>query len=202
MPFGFSGQPLQPTAQRMQQSRGGAPGSFRDQRTQVGYEVNKLRGQLPKRNERENRINDLYDQSLADPIATAGKFEKGFGDAAAAWAAPQQREFANTITGVAGNVAARFGGNASSEEQRQVGKASDDFTRNLSEQIAQLAPQAFQAGQQYTDALGGASRDANERSDRIRQMILEGVLGIHDKQKTNVFGQALGAAGAVAGAVL
>lgn len=201
MPFGFTGTP-QPTAQRMQQSRGGAPGSFRDQRTQVGYEVNKLRGQLPKRNARENRINDLYDQSLADPIGTADKFKQGFSDYATAWAAPQQREFRDTISGVAGNVAARFGGNASSEEQRQVNAAGDRFSGNLTEGIARLAPEAFQAGAQYTQALGGASEDANARSDRIRALIMEGVLGIRDKQKTNVFGQIVGAVGGAAGALL
>lgn len=209
MPYGFGGAP---TAQRMQQNRSpfgfmgggnnGPKGISGSQSGQTKYTLKGFRQQLPGRDARTQRLTDLYDQNLANPTGAADQFSGYFQKAAEGFAAPALRDFRDSVQGVAGNVASRFGGNASSEEQRQVGQASDSFSRNLTESLSRLAPEALQAGQQYTQMLGDASGGAQDRADRIRQMILEGVLGIRDKPKSNTFGQIVGTGLGVAGALL
>jgi hypothetical protein len=110
---------------------------------------------------------DLYGSALADPAAAGHKFQGFFDEAARGITAPAMRDFTNTLSGVQANTAARFGGNASSEESRQTYNTSDLFSRNLAEALARLAPQAAQLGQNYTSELGGAARGATSELDDL-----------------------------------
>lgn len=142
-----------------------------------------------------------YDAALANPTGTADLFSKYYQSAANALAAPAMRDFTNTLSGVTGNVAARFGGNASSEESRQAYNTADLFSRNLSESIAGLAPQAAAAGMAYTNMLGQATQQYASNRDRLASLILGGLT--YQPAKQPGAGSAIGGAlGGIAGAVL
>lgn len=103
-------------------------------------------------------LDDLYKKALKNPAAPGQAYQGFFNEAAQGYAAPAMRDFAKTLSGVQANTAARFGGNASTEESRQEYNTSDLFSRNLSEALARLAPQAAQLGLQYTRELGQGKR--------------------------------------------
>lgn len=133
---------------------------------------------LPQEQERTTRMGErqgAYDQALSDPTGTANLFRSYFDEAAQGIAAPAMRDFGNTLASVQGNTAARFGGNASSLEQKNVYNTSDLFSRNLSEALARLAPQAAGMGLQYTGMLGQAAGEASGERDRLSQLILSGI---------------------------
>lgn len=177
----------------------GLPGGFRGAQEGLGRYVNTRLS--PEQYGAEGRAGTLagrYDSALADPRGQAGLFQSFYGDAANALAAPAMRDFRNTLAEVQGNTAARFGGNASSEESRNIYNTSDLFSRNLAEQIAGLAPQAVNAGMNYTSQLGQAAGNAADERDRLSQMILSGIGGYGAaKKKTNLGGILGGIAGAV-----
>lgn len=122
------------------------------------------------RSERTSGLYGLYGSALADPAAQGRKFSGFFDQAAQGIAAPAMRDFTNQLAGVQASTAARFGGNASTEEQRNVYNTSDLFSRNLSEALARLAPQAAQMGQNYTSELGGAARGSEQGLDQLLAM--------------------------------
>jgi hypothetical protein len=122
------------------------------------------------RAQRTGDLYSLYGSALADPAAQGRKFSGFFDEAAHGIAAPAMRDFGNQLAGVQASTAARFGGNASTEEQRNVYNTSDLFSRNLSEALARLAPQAAQMGQNYTSELGGAARGSENSLDELLSM--------------------------------
>lgn len=173
----------------------GLPGSFRGTQPAAGqFNAAYL---LPQEEEATLRAHDLagrYDTALADPTHAAGLFSSFYDNAAQGFAAPAMRDFGNTLSGVQANTAARFGGNASSEEGRNVYNTSDLFSRNLSESLARLAPQAVSQGLEYTGQLGQASTGAANERDQLNQQILSGVsMYGAKKKKGSLFGTALGA---------
>lgn len=159
------------------------------------------RNLLSQEEERQGRMQDrqgAYDRALDDPTGTANLFRSYFDEAARGIAAPAMRDFGNTLAGVQGNTAARFGGNASSLEQKNVYNTSDLFSRNLSDALARLAPQAAGMGLNYTNMLGGAAGEASSERDRLTQLILSGIGQYAQPQKRG--GNLLGAlAGGVGG---
>lgn len=156
------------------------------------------------RRDRSGRLNELYDAALEDPTATADMYGDYFQQAAEGYAAPQQREFQNTVGRTAANVAGRFGGNASSIELSAVNRAGDDFSRNLTEGLARLAPEQVAAGQRYTDQLGGAAGEAGAQYDRSLMMLMEALQFRREgeKRKSGLLGAVGGIAGGVAGSFL
>ncbi len=153
---------------------------------------------LVGRTQREQGLSGLYDNALANPTGTADLFGKYFQQAAQGYAAPLMRDFTGALSGVAGNVARRFGGNASSEENRAAGRASDLFSRNLSESLAQLAPQQAQAGMEYTGLLGQGQQAAAGQSDILKELLL-GSLGQTQGQGQGLnIGSILGSIGGTA----
>lgn len=186
----------------------GLPGSFRG--TQQGAGAFNAAYLIPQEEDATLRAHDLagrYDTELADPTHAAGLFSSFYDKAAQGFAAPAMRDFANTISGVQANTAARFGGNASSEEGRNVYNTSDLFSRNLSESLARLAPQAVSQGLDYTGQLGQAAGGAANERDQLNQQVLSGInMYGAKKKKGNLLGAALGAVtgglkGGLAGAV-
>jgi len=121
---------------------------------------------IGQRADRSGDLYSLYGSALVDPAAQGRKFQSFFDEAAGGIAAPAMRDFNQQLATVGANTAARFGGNASSEEQRNVYNTSDLFSRNLSEALARLAPQAAQMGQNYTSELGTAARGATSELDQ------------------------------------
>lgn len=173
----------------------GLPGSFRGTQQAAGQ----FNGAylLPQEEEATLRAHDLagrYDTELADPTHAAGLFSSFYDKAAQGFAAPAMRDFANTLSGVQANTAARFGGNASNEEGRNVYNTSDLFSRNLSESLARLAPQAVSQGLDYTGQLGQAAGGAANERDQLNQQILSGInMYGAKKKKGNLLGTVLGA---------
>jgi hypothetical protein len=142
---------------------------------------------IGQRSQRATGAYDLYGQALADPAAAGRKFQGFFDEAAGGITAPAMRDFTNQLSTVGAQSAARFGGNASSEEQRNVYNTSDLFSRNLTEALARLAPQAAQLGQNYTGELGTAARGATSELDRL--------IGGYDPEKlkkSNLLGKVVG----------
>lgn len=124
------------------------------------------------RTQREQNISGLFDNALANPTGTADLFGKYFQQAAEGYSAPALRDFTGAIQGVSANTARRFGGNASTEENRQVSGAGDMFSRNLTEALARLAPEQVAAGQAYTNELGQAQSAAAGQSDTLKSLLL------------------------------
>lgn len=162
-----------------------------------------LAPQEQERARRAGQSRNAYDAALNDPTGTADLFGKYFRTAAEGISAPAMRDFNSQLGAVRGNVASRFGGNASSEELRNVYNTSDLFSRNLSEALARLAPQQVQAGQSYTQMLGQRSQQDVSDYDRLNQLILQGIgmFGQGKKRGANLpgglIGSALGAALAI-----
>jgi hypothetical protein len=166
------------------------------QQTAAKQEVGYLRPQTVARGERADYLTGMGDQYLADPTKAIGMFRGLYDEYARGFAAPQQRDFLNNVRGVAGNVAARFGGNASSEEQRVVGRASDDFSRNLTESLSRTAVDAGQAGMQYGNQLVGAGQAARSEQDRLEALLAQYIGQLQQKKQGKDF---LGVAGQLAG---
>lgn len=175
--------------------RGRAGGTGLKQ-TAAKQELGYLRPQTVARGERADYLTGLGDQYLADPTKAIGMFRGLYDEYARGFAAPQQRDFLNNVRGVAGNVASRFGGNASSEEQRVVGRASDDFSRNLTESLSRLAPEAASQGMQYGNQLVGAGQGARSEQDRLEAQIAQIISMMQEKKQGKDF---LGVAGQLAG---
>ncbi len=142
---------------------------------------------------------DLYQGALADPAAQGRKFQDFFTTAAKGITDPAMRDFNKEVSNVGANVAARFGGNASSEEARQTYNTSDLFSRNLTEALARLAPQAAGLGLEYTGELGTAARGAVNEQDQLTQLILQ---ALNKPKKPNTLGQLAGTAIGTAGGAL
>lgn len=117
-----------------------------------------LGGRLRQRGMRAERLASGYEEGLADPTQAGRRFQGFFNEAGTAIAAPAMRDFEQQLGGVRGETAARFGGNVSSEELRNVYNTSDLFTRNLTEALARLAPQAAGLGLDYIGELGQGAR--------------------------------------------
>lgn len=175
--------------------RGGGIGNTNRFRTQVLVPESQRRGQ------RAGERRDAYDQALDDPTGTADLFGDYFQRAAEGYAAPQQRVFQNTVASNAANVAGRFGGNASTIETGVIQSTADDFSRNLTEALARLAPQQVAAGQHYTDQLGGASENAGSEYDRSLQFLMDALHDQRKNEKDAKKGGILGAAGGILGGV-
>lgn len=149
-----------------------------------------LEPQYADREARTKRLQGQYDAALADPTAAATRFSDFFKTAADTYGAQANRDFSNTLARTQANTAARFGGNASSEEQRNVYNTSDLFARNLTEALAGYAPQAAQMGLNYTGQLGQAAGNAEGSLDDLSRLILSGI-GMYPKKEKG--GSVLGA---------
>ena len=191
MPFAYS---RRPGVREPLSGLSGGGGSLGDARR---LQKRTLVPDARERRERSGRTNELYDAALADPGAVADQYGDYFRQAAEGYAAPQQREFQNTVGRTAANVAGRFGGNASSIELSAVNRAGDDFSRNLTEGLARLAPEQVAAGQRYTDQLGGAASEASSQYDRALMMLMEALRFRREGEKKK--GGLLGAVGGVLG---
>ncbi len=152
-----------------------------------------LYGEMPERYGRAERGYGRYENYLEDPTAAGKQFQGFYETAAQGIAAPAMRDFNKELSSVGANVAARFGGNASSEEGRQDYNTSDLFSRNLTEALARLAPQAAQQGLEYGNQLGEAAHGAVGEQDRLTQLILEG-MQTKTPKKSNFLAQLLGTA--------
>lgn len=177
---------------------GGAPSFLtgnrkKDQRAVLGG----LSGRLNAANQGADSLDQLLQGYFADPSGGASGFQDYYTKAAQAAVAPSERAFNDSIGGVSASIARRFGGNASTEESRVVRGTADDFSRNLTEALARVGPQAVQAGQNRgSQLLSGRNVYGSEGSD-ISQLILAHL----QKQKGNSpWGKILGtAAGGVGG---
>lgn len=132
----------------------------------------------PEQGRRDARARGLQgqsDQFLSNP-GNFTIFRDMYADTANAIAAPAMRDFQNTLAVSQANTAARFGGNASSEEARVGYNTSDLFSRNLSESLARLAPQAIGQGMQYGGMLMSNANAATGQADDIRQMIYSSII--------------------------
>lgn len=173
----------------------------RNYRTRAGAAGAYMGAGLPERTARRREVQGLYDRNLQDPTKAAGRFNEYIATAARGISDPAMRDFNQELSDVGAQTAARFGGNASSEEMRNVYNTSDLFSRNLTEAIARLAPQGAGLGLQYLGELGGAASAAATEEDRLGQMILEGISTQHNVRKRGGgLGRALGTiAGGVGG---
>jgi hypothetical protein len=156
-----------------------------------------LYGEMPERYGRTQELQGRYDSALADPAGTAGQFTDFFKRAAQGFAAPAQRDFEHSVSNVQANTAARFGGNASGEELRNVYNAGDAFSRNLTESLSQLAPQEAEMGLRHTGQLGEAAGRGADEQDRLAQLILA---AIQSGGGGVDWGKILGTAGGIAAA--
>lgn len=174
----------------------GLPGAFRGPgEASSAYLRDFLLPQESYRAERQGAANERYDAALADPTGTADQFGKYFQEAAAGFAAPAMRDFTNNVSRVQANTASRFGGNASTAESKDVYNTSDLFSRNLSEAIARLAPQAAGMGLQYTGMLGSAANQATGDRDNLSSLELQGIgMFPQPKKKASALGGLVGAA--------
>jgi len=158
-------------------------------------------GELPERYGRSRRAYDRYEGYLDDPTSAGRQFQSFFEEAGKGISDPAMRDFTNQISGVQANTAARFGGNASSEEQRNVYNTSDLFTRNLTEALARLAPQAAGLGVEFGGQLGTAAHGAVSEQDQLTQMILAAIEA--NKKKGGGIGGTIGSlAGTAIGTLL
>lgn len=161
-----------------------------------------LSSDLIGRTQREQNLSGLFDNYLANPTSAADLFGKYFQTAAEGYAAPALRDFTGAIKGVSANTARRFGGNASTEENRQVSNASDLFSRNLTESLAQLAPEQVAAGQAYGNQLGTAQANAAGQSDTLKSLLLASLNSTVNTSGTN-WGKILGQlAGTIGGTLI
>lgn len=146
-----------------------------------------------------DNIDKLLGSYFDDPSGGAGMYQDIYAKAANAAAAPAQRDFGNSIQTAAASIGRRWGGNASSEESRVVGNASDMFSRNLTDALARVGPQAVQAGQARGSQLMSASNSYATRGLDIAQLIQSAL----QKQSKNPWAKLLGtAAGGVGGFLL
>lgn len=138
------------------------------------------------------RADQLYGAALGDPTGTADLFGGYFRQAAEGYSRPALEDFRQNIGRVQANTAARFGGNVSGEEFRQVDRASDLFSRNLTDALARLAPQQVQAGADYTNQLGNRAGMLFGQSNTSRSMLGQGIQAL--PQGGGLFGSLLGTA--------
>ena len=155
-----------------------------------------LYGEMPERYGRSRRAYDRYEGYLDDPTSAGRQFQSFFETAGQGISAPAMRDFTKELSGVQASTAARFGGNASTEEQRNVYNTSDLFSRNLTEALARLAPQAAGLGVQYGGQLGEAAHGAVGEQDQLAQMILQAIQA--NKKKPVDIGNILGTLGGAA----
>lgn len=153
--------------------------------------------EIDQRQGRADRLGQAADDALLNPGKTAGMFRSYYQDAANAFTANAMRDFTNQQDAIGANVASRFGGNVSGEEIRSRNVFQDQFSRNLGETLAGMAPQAAQQGMQYADQLQGAAGSAAGEADLLRQLLMQGILGTKRKKKG---GGLFGALGTVVGA--
>lgn len=144
---------------------------------------NDLIPQIEQRTGRSDTLNAAADSALLDPEGQAERYQGIYQQAANAFAAPAMRDFKDQQDQRSANVASRFGGNVSGEEIRQTNQANDVFSRNLTEALAALAPQAAQQGQNYTGQLQDAAGAATGQGDVLRNQLLQGILGAPNKKK-------------------
>lgn len=174
----------------------GLPGAFRGSGAGASEYLNQyvLPG-IPGADTRLNQRRSAYDSALNNPTGTADMFGDYFQTAANAYAAPAIHDFNQNLAGVRSNTASRFGGNASSSELKNIYNTSDLFTRNLSNAIAQLAPQAAGMGLQYTNMLGGAEQQANTERQGLTNDVLQGIsmYGAPQPKKGSLLGGLVGA---------
>lgn len=123
----------------------------------------------------QNQAYGMYQQALQNPTAAADQFGKYFQSAADAYTKPAMQQFNQQLAQVQGNTAARFGGNASTEEGRNVYNTSNLFSQNLTNALAGLAPQQVAAGQNYTSQLGNAYALQSQNQMALRNAILSGL---------------------------
>lgn len=168
------------------------------------YGADTLAPDAQRRSNRSRKLNDQFDSALADPTGTADLFGSYFKKAAEGYAAPALRDFQTSVGNVAANTAGRFGGNASTIEQDAVRGASNDFSRNLTEGLARLAPEQVAAGRAYTGQVGQAAEGATGQYDDMlnRLLALLQFRRSGEKGKSGLAGALGGIIGGVGGTLL
>jgi len=128
--------------------------------------------ELPGRYKAAQELQERETGYFEDPTQFGRQFLPFFQEAAQGITDPALRGFQMQLGDISADVSRRFGGNVSSEELRQSGLASDVFTRNLTEALARLAPEAAQLGVGVGGQLGAAAGRRREEQDRLLQYIL------------------------------
>jgi len=155
----------------------------------TGYQsaISKRAGQVGAE---RDQLQQMLMSSILNPTQSADTFLSYYQEAANAAAAPALRDFQNIIGNVQANTASRFGGNVSSEEGRMVTRTSDDFTRNLTEALARVGPQAVAAGQAQDQFTLGARRMLGSEELDLERMLLAAIQG--QKDSGSPWGRILG----------
>lgn len=159
--------------------------------------IRTLAPEAERRRQRAGNAASIYDKALADPTGTADLFGKYFDTRAHALTDEATRNYGRQIGGVTAGIASRFGGNASSYEQTQANRFTEESSRNLNEILADLAPQQVAAGAAYTGQLGEAANSAEGSYSNALQILLQS-LGMQrqnekDAKKNSLGGSLLGA---------
>ena len=179
-------------------------GKYRDTRARR-YLNRSLVPEEQMRGGRSGFYEGLADETAADPTFRPRMFQGFYEQAGQAIAAPALRDFSQQQAGIMGNIAQRFGGNASSEEARAQTNAADLFSRNLTEALARLAPQAAQTGLESERTLYGQQNAVTAQEDETRRQILAamGLLGKKPKKKSalSTLGDVVGTVAQVGGAI-
>lgn len=163
------------------------------------FRVNTLVPEAERRRQRAEGAATMFDQAIGDPEGTIARFGDIYRTAAEGIAAPALDDFRRQIGTVAGNVASRFGGNASTIETGAVNNAGRTFSQGLTDALARLAPQQAAQGLQYTGMLGNAAGQAEHGYDTSLDMLFR-ALGIQRQGEKETQSDPLGTITGIAGA--
>lgn len=162
---------------------GGAPtrltGKRREDLVSVGRTAEESRR---GRGKRAQDIDELLWAAFTSPSGGAEGYLPFFEQAAQGAAAPVLRDFNEIVTSRAANVAGRFGGDPTTEEQRVVRGTADDFSRNLTEALARVGPQAISASQAATGQMLGARSVYGQEEADFMSLLLQSALGRKPKE--------------------
>ena len=145
-------------------------------------------------------VEQMLMNALGSPTIAAESYLPFYQRAAEGAAAPALRDFEKTVSGVQGNIASRFGGNVSTEETRGVRNVSDDFSRNLTEALARVGPQAVTAGQRHTQQLAGTRGMLGQEELDFYSLLQNAIMG--QKDEGSIWGKMLGKGLGLAGSFI
>lgn len=194
------GKGLTSKMQFIQNQAGGGSGIYggynNRARTARDYMQKRLLPQEGQRQGRANYRNDLYDQALANPEAMAQMYQDIYGQAVEGYARPREEQYLRNSREQSANVASRYGGNVSQEEERQNTLSQEEWAQNIGDIIKQMSGQAVQSGQRQTQIYGQGAEQAMADRDRLTQQILQYINMMQEKQGGGWFGNMLGGAAA------
>ena len=165
-------------------------------RTARDYMQKRLLPQERGRFDRADYRNQLYDEALGDPQGMAQMYQGIYGDMIEGYARPREEVYARNSREQSANVASRYGGNVSQEEERQNTLSQEEWAQNIGDIIKQVSGQAVDAGQRQTQMYGQGAQQAGMEQDRLTQMIMQYINMMQEKQGGGWFGNMLGGAAA------